>query len=272
MAINNNNNNNQNGKLCIALDFDGVVVDSVGESSLSAWKASEQLWPQIFQTENAIQQKEELMEKMRVVRPVVETGYENMVQLRCLLEGVSSEQMLEEWRQMLPVKMEQWGLERSELVELFGSTRDTWIEEDLPGWLAPNRIYEGVPPPIKKAMEDQEVYIVTTKQARFTEIILQDMAGISFPSDRIFSQTVSGQPKTEVLHMLEERHPNSSGFVFVEDKLSTLEKVMKDDRLQNWKLFLVNWGYNTIKERQSVEGSGNIEVVDVDRFSQILQN
>lgn len=37
-----------------------------------------------------------------------------------------------------------------------------------------------------------------TTQARFTEAILRQMAGIHFPMDRIFSQTVSGQPKSEV--------------------------------------------------------------------------
>ena len=30
-----------------AFDFDGVVCDSVGESSLSAWKAAAELWPQV---------------------------------------------------------------------------------------------------------------------------------------------------------------------------------------------------------------------------------
>jgi hypothetical protein len=33
-----------------ALDFDGVLCDSVGESSLSAFKAAEILWPEIFKT------------------------------------------------------------------------------------------------------------------------------------------------------------------------------------------------------------------------------
>jgi hypothetical protein len=51
------------------------------------------------------------------------------------------------------------------------------------------------------------------------------MAGIAFPPDRIFSQTVSGLPKSEVLESLRERHPGAQAYVFVEDKLSTLEKV-----------------------------------------------
>lgn len=62
-------------------------------------------------------------------------------------------------------------------------------------------------------------------KARFTEAIMKQMAGIAFPSDRIFSQTVSGQPKSEVLEMLAARHPQAAGYLFVEDKMSTLEKV-----------------------------------------------
>jgi hypothetical protein len=51
-----------------------------------------------------------------------------------------------------------------QLVELFGSVRDNWIAEDLSGWLAPNRIYPGVADAVAAAMQQSEVYIVTTKQ------------------------------------------------------------------------------------------------------------
>ena len=110
-------------------------------------------------------------------------------------------------------------------MHLFGSTRDEWMAADLDGWLAPNRIYPGVAECMKSLMNDHEVYIVTTKQARFTETILKNMAGIDFPMDRIFSQTVSGRPKSEVLENLEVQHPQAGKFHFVEDKLTTLEKV-----------------------------------------------
>jgi phosphoglycolate phosphatase-like HAD superfamily hydrolase len=96
---------------------------------------------------------------------------------------------------------------------------------DLDGWLAPNRIYPGVAECMKSLINDHEVYIVTTKQARFTKTILEKMAGIDFPMERIFSQTVSGRPKSEVLEDLEKEHPQAGTYHFVEDKLSTLEKV-----------------------------------------------
>ena len=57
-----------------AFDFDGVVCDSVGESSLSAWRAADTKWPELFGTEQARQQRDRVVEGMRVVRPVVETG------------------------------------------------------------------------------------------------------------------------------------------------------------------------------------------------------
>ncbi len=56
------------------------------------------------------------------------------------------------------------GCHVAQMVELFGSVRDAWIQEDLDGWLAPNRIYEGVADPVRQAMQQHEVYIVTTKQ------------------------------------------------------------------------------------------------------------
>lgn len=56
-------------------------------------------------------------------------------------------------------------------MELFGSTRDEWIKEDLAGWLAPNRIYDGVPAVLNRLREQAELYIVTTKQVRMLVLV-----------------------------------------------------------------------------------------------------
>ena len=52
------------------------------------------------------------------------------------------------------------------MVELFGTTRDQWIESDVKGWLAPNRIYPGVAKAVRAALKQDEAYIVTTQQVR----------------------------------------------------------------------------------------------------------
>ena len=61
-------------------------------------------------------------------------------------------------------------------------------------------------------------------QERFTEALLKDMAKLPLDSDRIWSTTVSGKPKSDMLVKLQGQHPNMI-YHFVEDKLGTLEKV-----------------------------------------------
>ena len=51
-----------------------------------------------------------------------------------------------------------------QLVELFGSTRDAWMADDLDGWLAANEIYDGVPAIVQHLQLQGAFYIVTTKQ------------------------------------------------------------------------------------------------------------
>lgn len=231
-------------------------------------QAAAELWPEVF---SGVEHdtRERILEDMRTVRPVVETGYENIVQIRCLLEGIDPQDMLEHWSTMLPEYMDRWQLNRADLVELFGKTRDDWIATDLDGWLAPNRIYPGVPEVIDQLLVEHDVYIVTTKQARFTEMILERMAFIDFPKDRIFSQTVSGKPKTDVLEMLQERHPDTQ-YHFVEDKYSTLVKVEDKASLNAWNLYLVDWGYNVQKERDAATASNRINMVDISQFRSII--
>ena len=95
------------------------------------------------------------------------------------------------------------------------STRDEWMKEDLAGWLAANRFYNGWPEALRAVMAKPELdmYIVTTKQARverraesrllrqqltralsacaqarFTQTLLRDLGGVDLPMERIFSQ------------------------------------------------------------------------------------
>lgn len=78
-------------------------------------------------------------------------------------------------------------------------------------------------------------------QARFTEALMKDKAKVDFSADRIFSTAETGQPKSEVLKQLEQKHPGTS-YHFVEDKLGTLDKVGSSGSLasvlapSNWNL------------------------------------
>jgi hypothetical protein len=55
---------------------------------------------------------------------------------------------------------------------------------------AKNGAPQGVAEPLAAALNAHELYIVTTKQSTYTEILLRDMAQVPIPASRIFSQTV----------------------------------------------------------------------------------
>lgn len=134
--------------LVYALDFDGVVCDSVGESSISGVKAAARAWPNELALQNAAASPQHwLLDSMRAVRPVVETGFENVLLARHLVEAGQDtcnqlvEIILEDWHERRVRLLEQWNVDRDTLITLFGTIRDEWIHEDEQSWLSANRLY-----------------------------------------------------------------------------------------------------------------------------------
>lgn len=68
-----------------------------------------------------------------------------------------------------------------QLVEVFGQTRDDWMKEDMEDWLNRNPIYEILPDILQYAIENDEAYIVTTKQVRFLHISPILITMLAFP-------------------------------------------------------------------------------------------
>ncbi|KAG2641542.1 uncharacterized protein LOC120669413 [Panicum virgatum] len=263
-----------------ALDFDGVLCDSCGESSLSAVKAAKVRWPWVFeQVDSAME--EWIVEQMYTLRPVVETGYENLLLVRLIVEiqipsvrkssvadGLSIQEILDNWLKLKPTLMDEWQEDRESLVDLFGRVRDDWIENDLSGWIAANRFYPGTADALK--LSSSETFIVTTKQSRFAEALLKELAGIDFPYERIYG--LGTGPKVKVLQQLQQM-PQHQGLTlhFIEDRLATLKNVIKEPALDKWNLYLVTWGYNTPEEREEAQGISRIQLVDLPDFSKKLK-
>ncbi|CAN6197583.1 unnamed protein product [Urochloa humidicola] len=263
-----------------ALDFDGVLCDSCGESSLSAVKAAKVRWPWVFEKVDS-SMEDWIVEQMYTLRPVVETGYENLLLVRLLVEiqipcvrkssvadGLSIQEILENWLKLKPTLMDEWQEDRDSLVDLFGHVRDEWIENHLSGWIGANRFYPGTADALK--LSSSEAYIVTTKQSRFAKALLKELAGIDFPSERIYG--LGTGPKVKVLQQLQQM-PQHQGLTlhFIEDRLATLKNVIKEPALDKWNLYLVTWGYNTQQEREEAQGISRIQLVDLPDFSKKLK-
>ncbi|CAL5381963.1 unnamed protein product [Camellia sinensis] len=280
-----------------ALDFDGILCDSCGESSLSAVKAAKVRWPSLFEGVDS-SMEDWIVHQMHTVRPVVETGYENLLLVRLLLEirvpsirkssvctqslaaeGLTVEGILENWSKIKPVILEAWDENRDALIELFGRVRDDWMDNDLATWIGANRFYPGVPDALKFA--SSKIYIVTTKQGRFADALLRELAGVTIPPERIYGlgtgfffasgNSHQSQSRSPEAASEETRTPGPDTTNFVEDRLATLKNVIKEPELDVWNLYLGDWGYNTQKERVEAASISRIHLLELSDFSKKLK-
>jgi len=240
--------------LIIAFDLDGVIVDSEPELTQTAWRTACRLWPALMEeTAGLVATPAQLgarkawtqgswdelrgtgdeglpnwlRAKLRLLRPVVETGFEALLMLRlCAEEAISAGprkrpltigEMTVNWGpELRETLLLRYGIDEPAAVAAFGATRDEWIAADEAGWLGANGFYEGALDVLREALDSEAtVYIVTTKQTRFARQLLCH-AGMPVPEESIFG--LGSGPKADTLATLRQRHPDAT-IRFVEDKV-----------------------------------------------------
>jgi phosphoglycolate phosphatase-like HAD superfamily hydrolase len=243
-----------------ALDFDGVICDSAVETALTGWKVATQLWPSL-----PTELQDNLLRQFRQVRPVMETGFEAILILRGLFEGLSADTFLENFDTTIKQLLDEHQLSPPQLKQLFGESRDQWIASDLAGWISVNPLYEGIKDFLQQ-LPKQSSFIITTKQERFvTEILAAN--GIDFPAAHIYGLDRK-KPKTDILAELLQQHPNTQ-IQFVEDRLPTLINVSQDQRLYSVALYFAEWGYNTSADQQLAAKDPRIQQLNLIQLSNL---
>ncbi|XP_062000022.1 uncharacterized protein LOC133717341 [Rosa rugosa] len=265
-----------------ALDFDGVLCDSCGESYATAAKAAKVIWPTLFNDVDS-SLEDWVVDQIRIVRPVLQKRYDNLLLVRLLLEmrlpsirkssvaeGLTVEGILENWSELKNLILKEWGEDKDALANLYVKVRDEWKVQDLKTWIGANRLYPGVADALKSATST--IYIVTGKQSPFAEVILQEFAKDTIPPERICGVGAGSEPKLEKLKQLQKK-PEHQGLKlhFVEDRLETLKKVIKEPELDGWNLYLSGWGYNTQKEKDEAATIPRIQILQLSDFNTKLK-
>jgi phosphoglycolate phosphatase-like HAD superfamily hydrolase len=245
----------------LALDFDGVICDGMIEYFQTAWRTYCQIWKPAQTVPDS-----DLATSFYRVRPAIETGWEMPLLIRALLSGITEEQILLDWPNIVPQLMTENGLKASSVGAMLDGLRDDWIAQDLPGWLALHRFYPGVSESLHKLQGSSvKVAIVTTKEGRFVRELLQ-LAGVQMPSELIFGKEYN-KPKHQILREFMTAAGKDSSIWFVEDRLKTLLSVKQQPDLSEVKLFLADWGYNTLAERESVAQNPPVKLLSLSQFA-----
>ncbi|MCX7097290.1 MAG: HAD family hydrolase [Methylococcales bacterium] len=231
-----------------ALDFDGVICDSAVETGVTGWKAASRIW-----TDMPPQIPAEMIGQFRLVRPIIETGYEAILAMRLLYLGETVEAIYNGYGDMIADLLNGAQITVDELKTLFGQTRDSWIAHDLAGWVAMNHLFAGVADKLQAMGQQCVWYVITTKQERFVKHILSAY-GIVLEDGRIFGLD-RNMSKVAVLGQVVKAHPAHTVH-FVEDRLPTLLNVAKDASLADVKLIFALWGYNTDEDKAEAAKQG----------------
>lgn len=199
------------------------------------------------------------MPQFRAVRPVMETGYEATLIMRLLYEGMSIEMLMDAFHHQIEVLLLRDQLNVDELKEIFGTTRDEWIAQDFTSWIEMNPLFDGIADKLNQ-IDSDNCFIITTKQERFVDHILSANQ-ISFPLEQIYGLD-RNLSKQQILTDLSLERPEDE-ILFIEDRLPTLINVITDDRLDQVRLFLADWGYNTVEDRDSAASIKRIKTISL---------
>ena len=242
----------------LALDFDGVLCDGLEEYFLTAWRTYCQVW----QPDNR-EPTEDLAPVFYRLRPVIETGWEMPLLLRAMILGVSEAEILQDWQAIAQQLLTSENQKAQQLGPLLDKQRDEWISTDLDNWLSYHRFYPGTIEKLRSLLESStEPVIITTKEERFVRKLLQQQ-GIEFPEGKIFGKGCK-RPKHQILR---EVGASVKTIWFIEDRLKTLQSVQQQSDLQQVKLYLADWGYNTAAQRESARNHPGIQLLSLEGFA-----
>jgi hypothetical protein len=247
----------------LALDFDGVCCDGLGEYFEVSRRVMERVWPREALDRAAF-------DAFCALRPVILSGWEMPVLLRAIGLGRPRADILAHWERVrdeivgegTPAGADLIARLRRELDDV----RREWIAAEAPSWLALHAPYVAVEELRRVVAEPSRSVLVTTKEGAFARMILEHW-GVQLAE---VHGKEAGEHKCLNLRALIAAWTAERGrrprLAFVEDRLETLQHVVTHPDLDDVALFLAAWGYNTEAAREVARADPRIRLLTLEQF------
>ncbi len=249
----------------IALDFDGVICDSVNEMAVTSYNAAQKLFPSIIPGAKPCQ----YMNEFSYLRPVIKFGFESVLLCLLIIINTPKHEILTDFVGLADNLIKKMNVNKEILVKIFAQERQNFIKTKLDQWLNLHTYYPGIIDTLDKIKNlEYPLFIITTKEKRFAHLLLQSQR-VDISESQIFG--LADGSKSDVLLQLVRRNEfRHISFYFIEDRLQTLIDVAKHRDLDSLSLFLADWGYNTKNEQKAARNHSRISLISPAELNPLL--
>lgn len=239
----------------LALDFDGVIADSIDECLVTAFNAftygNEEYEPRV---DLSLFSEIEIGE-FRNLRPLIRRGEDYVFLLLAMSENqhFSSQTEFDKF-------LDHNETHREAYRRLFYAERERLQTQNPEKWLDLNKLYPGMAPFLDSA-ESDKIYIVTTKDLVSVRLILEH-SGITLRPDHMF-QADKVLRKPAILKTIQAKNGiQPDEITFIDDHVGTVIEAKRDSKTN---VYCATWGYNT-PEQMDLLSQANIPTLTLEKF------
>lgn len=230
----------------LALDFDGVIGDSIAECLVVGHNA----FVRFSGSGHTIQSLSGLeygqLTDARRLRNFIRSGEDYVFIFLALSKSIQiqTQEAFDAFKASCSDLKE-------EFLRLFYEVRTRLSTGNPEGWAALNPLYPGMKDFLNSYTPKDKLFIVTTKKAEFARRIL-DFNEVAFDFENLYHSN-EAYPKRMLLESLsKEKDVELSNFFFVDDQVDTLLKVQPS----GVQCILAGWGYNNPEQAARAEAAG----------------
>jgi len=223
----------------LALDFDGVIADSIEECLVVGYNAFVDYSRQESKIETLSALDKKVVDEAKRLRHFIRSG-EDYVYIQLAL----SEDIKMNTQDDFDNFLNKYSQLKETFFNLFYQERKHFSVEKLNSWMQLNPMYEGMQHFLKESSGKNPLYIISTKKSEYIHKILEGHQ-ITFPVKNIFHAHKDRSKLTIIHELLSKYNTEPSHFHFIDDQVDTLLKV----ELSQVHRYLAGWGYNNEEQK-----------------------
>jgi len=255
----------------LALDFDGVISDSLLEAYLLTWRIAGKIEPQLAVAGGRVpgldnihsfrDQHREHWESFSRLVPFGNRAEDYLVIQRAVQLGKSfgtQEEFNSFCKTLDPRQMDDFH-------EEFYRERYRLAEHHREGWIALNKPYPGIRKAIEALSSYFELAVATSKDSQTVHALLDSYGlGSLFGPSHVLDKSMGGSKRAHLATLRDIFNCTYGEMTFIDDKVAHLI----DCSDLGVRLFMAGWGYNSTQEAE-LAASQNIPVLQIEELASL---